>query len=83
VVVAKDEPVKEKKVGDEFADAMVSLQKDLGFASQLIGKVIDGDNAKGLKAQITLVDNKTNTVMERVYSNDSTGEFKIVIPHGG
>lgn len=82
-VVVKEEPVKEKHVGDEFADAMVSLQKDLGFASQLTGKVIDADNAKGLKAQITLVDNKTNTVMERVYSNDSTGEFKIVIPHGG
>ena len=83
VVVAKVEPVKEKPMGDEFADAMVSLQKDLGFASQLIGKVIDADDAKALKAQITLVDNKTNTVMERVYSNDSTGEFKIVIPHGG
>jgi len=82
-VVVQVEPVKEKPVGDEFADAMVSLQKDLGFASQLIGKVIDSDNAKGLKAQITLVDNKTNTVMERVYSNDSTGEFKIIIPHGG
>jgi outer membrane protein OmpA-like peptidoglycan-associated protein len=83
VVVAKDEPVKEVQMGDEFADAMVSLQKDLGFASQLIGKVIDADNAKALKAQITLIDNKTNTVMERVYSNDSTGEFKIVLPHGG
>jgi len=83
VVVAKDAPVKEVQLGDEFADAMVSLQKDLGFASQLIGKVIDGDNAKALKAQITLIDNKTNTVMERVYSNDSTGEFKIVLPHGG
>jgi outer membrane protein OmpA-like peptidoglycan-associated protein len=83
VVVAKDAPVKEIQVGDEFADAMVSLQKDLGFASRLIGRVIDADNAKSLKAQITLIDNKTNTVMERVYSNDSTGEFKIVLPHGG
>ena len=83
IVVAKDEPVKEVQLGDEFADAMVSLQKDLGFASQLVGKVIDGDNAKALKAQITLIDNKTNTVIERVYSSDSTGEFKIVLPHGG
>ncbi len=46
-VVAKTEPAKEKQVGDEFADAMVSLQKDLGFASQLIGKVIKRDNARG------------------------------------
>lgn len=82
-VVVKEEPKREKPVGDEFADAMVSLQKDLGFASQLIGRVIDADNAAALKAQITLVDNKTNTVMERVYSSDSTGEFKIIIPHGG
>ena len=83
-VVVKEEPkVIEKPKGDEFADALVSLQKDLGFASQLVGKVIDADKATPLKAQITLVDNKTNTVMERVYSNDSTGEFKITIPHGG
>jgi len=31
VVVAKDAPVKEVQLGDEFADAMVSLQKDLGL----------------------------------------------------
>ncbi len=83
VVVQKEEPVKETPRKDEFSDAIVSLQKDLGLASKLIGKVIDADNAKPLRAQITLVDNKTNTVKERVYSNDSTGEFSIVIPHGG
>jgi len=43
---------------------MVSLQKDLVFASQLMGRVIDADDAKSLKAQITLIDNKTNTVIE-------------------
>ena len=82
-VVVQEEPKKEEVKKDEFSDAMVSLQKDLGLASKLIGKVIDGDNAKPLRAQITLIDNKTNTVKERVYSNDSTGEFSIVIPHGG
>lgn len=83
VPVAKEEPKKETPQKDEFSDAIVSLQKDLGFASKLVGKVIDADNAKALRAQITLVDNKTNTVKQRVYSNDSTGEFSIVIPHGG
>jgi outer membrane protein OmpA-like peptidoglycan-associated protein len=83
VVVVVEEPKKEEAKKDEFSDAMVSLQKDLGLASKLIGKVIDADNAKPLRAQITLVDNKTNTVKERVFSNDSTGEFSIVIPHGG
>jgi outer membrane protein OmpA-like peptidoglycan-associated protein len=82
-VVVQEEPKKEVPRKDEFSDAIVSLQKDLGLASKLVGKVIDADNAKPLRAQITLVDNKTNTVKERVYSNDSTGEFSIVIPHGG
>ncbi len=61
----------------------MSLQKNLGLASKLTGKVLDARKANPLKAQITLIDNKTNKVMERVYSNDSTGEFKIIIPHGG
>ncbi|HCW08056.1 MAG TPA: hypothetical protein DGG95_11905 [Cytophagales bacterium] len=77
------QPKKEELPKDEFSDAIVSLQKDLGFASKLVGRVIDADNAKPLKAQITLIDNKTNVIKERVYSNDSTGEFKITIPHGG
>ncbi|GHM98519.1 hypothetical protein WSM22_00090 [Cytophagales bacterium WSM2-2] len=82
----KPEPkheTKPEKQGDEFADAMVSLQQDLGLASQLMGQVLDSKTAKPLRAQITLVDNKTNAILERVYSNDSTGAFKIVIPHGG
>jgi outer membrane protein OmpA-like peptidoglycan-associated protein/tetratricopeptide (TPR) repeat protein len=70
-------------IGDEFVDAMVSFQKDLGLATQLTGKVLDSDKAFPLKAQIVLVDNKTNSVIERVYSDGVTGEFKIIIPHGG
>ncbi len=76
----KTEP---EKVGDEFVDAMVSFQKDLGLATVLTGKVIDESSASPLKAQIILVDNKANKVIERVYSDSKTGDFKIVIPHGG
>ncbi|MGC4023330.1 MAG: hypothetical protein QM734_15985 [Cyclobacteriaceae bacterium] len=64
-VVVKEEPKEKEAKGDEFSDAVVSLQKDLGFASQLIGKVIDAETAKPLNAQITLIDNKTNTIKVR------------------
>ncbi len=80
------EPVAEKpaeEIGDEFVDAIISLQKNLGIATQLTGKVIDADVATPLKAQITVVDNITNKIIERAYSNSQTGEFKIIIPHGG
>ncbi len=84
VIVAKADTTREADViGDEFVDSMISFQKDLGFATQLTGKVLDADMASPLRAQILLVDNKTNKVIERVYSDGSTGEFKIIIPHGG
>lgn len=84
VVLAKEEIKEEPKtIGDEFVDAMVSFQKDLGFATQLTGKVIDAEKNTPLKAQIMLVDNSTNKVIERAYSDPTTGDFKIIIPHGG
>lgn len=72
-----------KTIDDEFMDSMVSLQRDLGIATELIGKVIDEETTTALKAEIVLVDNRLNKVLERVYSNAETGDFKIVIPHGG
>ena len=84
MVVAKVDSTKEAEaIGDEFVDAMVSLQKDLGWATQLSGKVLDSEKATPLMAQIVLVDNKTNKVISRVYSNSTSGDFKIIIPHGG
>lgn len=84
VAVAKPDTTKEAEaIGDEFVDSMISFQKDLGFATQLTGRVIDGETAASLRAQIILVDNKTNKVISRVYSDPTTGEFKIIIPHGG
>ncbi|MBS1682720.1 MAG: PD40 domain-containing protein [Bacteroidetes bacterium] len=79
----KPEPVQQTAQSDEFSDAIVSLKKDLGFASKLIGRVIDAETAKPLKAQVVLIENTTNSVKSRVYTNDSTGEFIITIPHGG
>lgn len=83
-VAAEPAPVEDAKpIDDEFMDSMVSLQRDLGIATTLTGKVIDEATTLPLKAVITLVDNKQNKVLERIYSNDATGDFKIVIPHGG
>src|SRR6185436_18333971 len=36
-----------------------------------------------LYAQIVLVDNKTNKLLTRAYTNKKTGVFIIIIPHGG
>ena len=82
-VVAEPVKTESEAIGDEFVDSMISFQKDLGFATQLTGKVIDAEMNLPLKAQIIVVDNTTNKVIERVYSNTQTGEFKVIIPHGG
>jgi outer membrane protein OmpA-like peptidoglycan-associated protein len=72
-----------RAIDDEFMDSMVSLQRELGIATELIGKVLDEQTAQPIRAEILLVDNRINKVLERVYSSSETGDFKIVIPHGG
>lgn len=81
--VETSEPQEAKSIQDEFIDAVVSLQHELGIATELIGRVIDEQSAAPLRAQIILVDNRLNKVLERVYTNPATGEFKLIIPHGG
>jgi outer membrane protein OmpA-like peptidoglycan-associated protein len=49
----------------------------------LKGKVIDETNAAPLAAVISLVDNVTNKVITKLSSDPVTGEFELVIPHGG
>jgi outer membrane protein OmpA-like peptidoglycan-associated protein len=49
----------------------------------LKGKVIDELDARPLEARISLVDNNTNKVLSRINSDPETGEFELVIPHGG
>lgn len=68
---------------DAFVDPLISLQKDLGIATVLKGKVIDARSSEPLRAQIVLVNNETNSVVSRVYSSTSNGIFVIDIPHGG
>lgn len=68
---------------DEFVDPLISLQKDLGIATALKGTVIDAQSSLPLRAQIVLINNETNTIVSRVYSNPANGQFTIDIPHGG
>ncbi|HPM32715.1 MAG TPA: OmpA family protein, partial [Chryseolinea sp.] len=49
----------------------------------LRGKVIDEVDAKPLAATISLVDNETNKTVSKISSDPVTGEFELVIPHGG
>jgi outer membrane protein OmpA-like peptidoglycan-associated protein len=81
--VVAETAVEAKPIEDEFVDTMITLQKDLGLATDLVGKVIDTESTTPLKAEIILVDNKLNKIVARVYTNPTTGEFKITIPHGG
>lgn len=73
----------QEPASDEFVDPLISLQKDLGIATALKGTVIDAQSSIPLKAQVVLIDNLTNTIISRVYSNAATGQFSIDIPHGG
>jgi outer membrane protein OmpA-like peptidoglycan-associated protein len=49
----------------------------------LKGKVIDESSAAPLGAVISLVNNETNQVITKINANPVTGEFELIIPHGG
>lgn len=80
-LVATEE--KKEPAVEEFVDPIVNLQKDLKVVTLLKGKVIDEGTATPLRATITLIDNETNRIVTRITSNPTTGDFEIVIPHGG
>lgn len=85
-VVAKVEEVKvqtEIPKSEEFVDPMIQVHKDMKVMTLLKGKVIDESNAAPLAAVISLVDNENNRVITKINSNPLTGEFEMVIPHGG
>ena len=47
------------------------------------GKVIDENTAAPLNAIVTLVDNENGKVLSKIYSDPTTGDFELHIPHGG
>lgn len=84
-VVAKveDKPKTEVPKTEEFVDPLIHAQKAKRVVTVLKGKVIDEATATPLNAVISLVDNTTNKVLTKLNSNPVTGEFELVIPHGG
>ncbi|ELR73566.1 outer membrane protein, OmpA/MotB family [Fulvivirga imtechensis AK7] len=66
-----------------YDEGFMQLQKDLGVVTVLRGKVIDATTAKPLFAKLKLMNNETNILVAEVDSDPETGEFELVIPHGG
>ncbi|HEY3404058.1 MAG TPA: OmpA family protein [Ohtaekwangia sp.] len=80
VVVEKPKP---KPVSTDFVDAVVTQSLAQRVVTVLKGKVIDENTAEPLGATISLVDNETKKVLSKITVDGSTGDFELVIPHGG
>ena len=76
-------PKKVKPKNQDYVDPRIQKLRDDKVVTILRGKVIDEVDASPLEATITLVDNETNTVLTKITSNPETGDFELVIPHGG
>lgn len=81
--VAEQKAKPEIPKSEEFVDPIIKLHQDMKVVTLLKGKVIDETNAAPLSAVISLVNNETNEVVTRINANPVTGEFELVIPHGG
>jgi outer membrane protein OmpA-like peptidoglycan-associated protein/tetratricopeptide (TPR) repeat protein len=71
------------KAEEETIDPLLQMQKDLKVVTILKGKVIDEVTGAPLNAVITLVDNETNKVITKIKSNATSGDFELIVPHGG
>src|SRR6187551_277143 len=80
VVVEKPKP---KPVNTDFVDALVTQSLAKRVVTVLKGKVIDENTAAPLAATISLVDNETKKVLSKITVDGATGDFELVIPHGG
>jgi outer membrane protein OmpA-like peptidoglycan-associated protein len=83
VVVATAAPKAEKPKTADFIDPIIEEHKEKKIVTILRGKVIDETTADPLGAAIRLIDNNTNKVISKIDSDPVTGDFELVIPHGG
>jgi outer membrane protein OmpA-like peptidoglycan-associated protein len=81
IATVDPQPVVEEE--ENFIDPIVELHKEMKIVTILKGKVIDANTAEPLVAVITLVNNESNVVVERIHSKAGSGDFELVIPHGG
>lgn len=82
-VVVEQKPKVEKPKNNDFVDPMILASREKKVVTLLKGKVIDENTAAPLGATITLVDNETKKVLTRITTDAETGDFELVIPHGG
>jgi outer membrane protein OmpA-like peptidoglycan-associated protein len=78
-IAKKPEPV----IEEDYVDPIVALHRDMNIVTVLKGKVIDANTSEPLIARITLVNNENNQVISHITSQSVTGDFELVIPHGG
>lgn len=86
VIIAYAEKEKAKPQMQEkadFVDPIVQQHKDLKIVTVLKGSVIDEATAVPLGATISLVNNETKKVISKITTDPSTGNFELIIPHGG
>ncbi len=74
---------KKKPANENFIDSSVQKLREQKSVTILKGKVIDESDATLLSATISLVDNETGKVLSKVYSDSTSGDFELIIPHGG
>lgn len=82
VVVEEAAPVV-AQAPEDYIDPIIAIHKEMKVVTVLKGKVIDELTSMALNATITLVNNETNQVVTKITSKPGTGDFELVIPHGG
>jgi outer membrane protein OmpA-like peptidoglycan-associated protein len=80
VIVDLKKPVKKNT---DFIDAFIQQSREKKVVTILKGKVIDETTADPLSAVISLVDNETQKVLTKLTVDSLSGDFELVIPHGG
>ncbi len=83
VEVVAQAPKAQKPKGNDFVDQFVQASREKKVVTVLKGKVIDETTASPLGATISLVDNETKKVLSRFTTDETSGDFELVIPHGG
>lgn len=77
------EQARPKPKNTDFVDPMLQQSRDKKVVTVLKGKVIDENTAEPLSAVISLVDNESKKILSRITVDSLSGDFELVIPHGG
>jgi outer membrane protein OmpA-like peptidoglycan-associated protein len=82
-VVVAEKPKVVKPKNTDYFDPIIQQSRDKRVVTVLKGKVIDENTASPLGATISLVDNESKKIVSKITIDPSTGDFELVIPHGG